>query len=104
MGEFIQYVQTLGTVLTCVGIPLLIYNLSKQDTDRAVRFREMHNRMDHLDECIDGMQRVVTGGMMTRVEVTAALLDLREGIASDTRGLHDRIMRLENIALERLKG
>jgi hypothetical protein len=55
--------------------------------------------LSHIDGCVDELKLKVeryTAGAMTRVEVDATLLRMREAISGDTAGLHDRIMRLEN--------
>jgi hypothetical protein len=86
-----------------IGIPLLIFNMTRQDRDRSIKFEEVHKRLDHLDDCVDTTQKLVLGKAVTRedfasmkAEINETLTRMRTAISIETTGLHDRIMRVEN--------
>lgn len=102
MGLF-QWLIVAVAIITGCGIPILIHNLSRQDSDRRAKFNEMHTRMDHLDNCLDSLRNTVLGTAVRREDFVALKADtieslnrMRSAISNETNGLHDRIMRLEN--------
>jgi hypothetical protein len=63
----------------------------------------MHERLSHLDDCIDTVQKLVIGKAVTREELAIMKADLtetlnrmRSAISQETSGLNQRIMRLES--------
>lgn len=91
------------TVINGVGMPVLIWVLTQARTDRKAKFQEMHERLDHLDSCVDNVRSVVIGKGVTRddllafkAEITEIITRQRLAISAETTGLHDRIMRLES--------
>lgn len=102
----------LGTlalgVVSATIMPFVLRGLSRQDVDRATFKTEMHDRLNHIDDCVDDLKGRVLGEMVSRAEVAAnearvieTLNRMRAAISGDTKGLHDRIMRLENWRLDR---
>src|SRR6266568_893272 len=92
LGDF----QLMVSVAGGVAIPLIIYLMMRQDHNQTRRFGDLNTRLDHLDRCVDELKQTVASGLVPRTETAAALLTLRESISADTKGLHDRIMRLED--------
>ena len=88
-------------VLTGVGMPVLGYMLSRQDTHRQEVSDNLNERLDHLDGCMDDLKNRVLGSAVTRAEMESRLAQLRGEIHADTDGLHGRLMRLEDQALRR---
>src|SRR5712691_11566074 len=88
--------QLMISIAGGVAIPLLIYLMMRQDHNQTRRFSDLNSRLDHLDACVDDMKQTVAGGLVPRSEIDTTLLRMRESIAADTKGLHDRIMRLED--------
>lgn len=85
-------------------LPFVLRGLTRQDNDRATLRREFHERTDHLDACLDSLRNKVIGEACTRgdLAVVEARLEstlnrMRVAISGDTKGLHDRLFRLENI-------
>lgn len=97
--------STLGVSLTSTLIlPFVLRGLTRQDSDRATLRREFHERTDHLDACLDSLRNKVIGEACTKGELNAleariesTLNRMRIAISGDTKGLHDRIFRIENI-------
>jgi hypothetical protein len=103
MNETIQWVSVALLIVTGIGIPVLIHHLRKQDDDRRERFKRLHERIDHLDECVDRVNGIVVGKAVTREDLNAMRIELmevmrqqRSDIQQETNGLHARISRLEN--------
>jgi hypothetical protein len=92
--------------IIAVFVPILLFNMKRQDTDRAARFK-------HLDDCIDDTKKNVielkeriAGQAVTRADLERALMGIRAEINMErlerersSQGMHDRVMRLENIQL-----
>jgi hypothetical protein len=95
----------LGTTfITGIGVPLILVAQRRQDESRAMLRIEMHERLTHLDACIDDLKIKVLGESASRTELSALRADvietinrIRTAISVDTSGLHDRIMRLEDV-------
>lgn len=83
-------------------MPVVLYLIGRSHSHREAAFAKVNGRMDHLDTCIDDLKERVLGSSVTRGDLDAAVLRLREGITADTNGLHQRIMRLETIALGKM--
>jgi len=94
-----EWVQIAALFSSGLGMPVVLYLIGRSHSQRAAAEANDEARMDHLDECIDDLKLRVLGSSVTRGDLDAALLRLREGITADTNGLHQRIMRLENIYL-----
>lgn len=88
-------------LLFCAGIgtPVVVLLVSLHHKSRGDRFDKIDGRLDHIDECLDRLRVTVAGSAVTRSEMDARLLNLREAVSADTNGLHERIMRLESRAL-----
>jgi hypothetical protein len=65
----------------------------------GVMLARHYKRLDHIDDCLDHLKMIVVGTTATRGDLDARLLTLRSDIAKDTTGLHDRLFRLEGLAL-----
>jgi ferritin-like protein len=102
MGAF-QWIVVTFTVINGMGVPVLIWVLTQARADRKAKFEEMHERLTHLDTCLDDVRNVVIGSGVTRADLVAFKADITEiisrqrlAISAETTGLHDRIMRVEN--------
>jgi hypothetical protein len=95
-------VEIFGAIL----MPILVWQITRQDRDRRERFK-------HLDECIDATRKEVirlnnqiAGTGVTRADLERMQIGLRAEIGMErlerersSNGLHDRLMRLEDIQL-----
>lgn len=102
MGAF-QWIVVTFTVINGMGVPVLIWILTQARADRKAKFEEMHERLNHLDTCVDDVRNVVVGSAVTRGELMAFKADITEiisrqriAISTESNGLHERIMRLES--------
>lgn len=98
-------------VFTGIGIPAILYMQKRQDDDRARLRNEMHDRINHLDACLDEVKERVLSATATRSEVLAVKADVMEiitraraAISAETHGLHERVLRLEDINMRRHDG
>lgn len=99
------------SVVVAIGMGLLGVMLRRQDNHRDQNFGAVHAKLSHIDECMDDLKEKVLGSMATRQELKTAETEvlalvhvetsrLRSEIGRDTSGLHERLMRLENLALK----
>lgn len=98
-----QIYEIIVAVVTGVGVPLIIYMLTRQDSDRKAKQEEIHERLGHLDRCIDDVRKTVLGKSVTRedfvafkAEMTETLNRMRTAISTEASNLDKRIMRLED--------
>lgn len=92
-------VATLSTVI----LPFVLRGLNRQDADRQLLRTEIHDRLGHIDDCIDSLRARVVGETCTRADlstlearVEGTINRMRLAISNDTKGLHDRVLRLED--------
>lgn len=104
LTEWLMLATFTVSLIATLILPFILRGLSRQDTDRQTLKAEIHNRMDHLDSCLDDVRAKVLSEACTRADFAAleARLEgtmnrMRAAISSDTSGLHDRIFRLENV-------
>lgn len=100
--EVFQWITLGFLVINGIGMPVVIWNMNRAGTDRQAKFEALHKRLDHLDECVDGVSSLVMSKGVTRddllgfkAEITDIINRQRAAISVETNGLHDRIMRLE---------
>ncbi len=98
-----EWITLALALITGVGVPLILFFMARASTDRATKFNEMHLRLNHFDDCIDTLQKIVLGKAATREdmlglksEITDIINRQRLAISAETNALHQRIMRLEN--------
>lgn len=98
-----EWISIATLLVAGVGVPLLIFMSSRQDADRHAKFGDMHARLDHLDGCVDEVRGIVMSKGVTREDLMShksEILDtinrMRLAVSSETTGLHQRIMRLED--------
>jgi hypothetical protein len=101
--EALALVTLVVTILSGLTMPFLIQRLGRQDVDRQTLRQEIHERLDHLDTCMDETKRLVLGKMVHRTdletyknELQITMTRMREAITADHKALHDRLMRLES--------
>jgi predicted nucleic acid-binding Zn-ribbon protein len=77
--------------------------VGQQRSDRKAQFEAMHERLTHLDDCIDTVQKLVIGKAVTREELVAMKAEINEtftrmraAVSQEANSLHQRIMRLES--------
>jgi hypothetical protein len=102
-GSVTEWITLALAAITGVGVPLILFFMARASTDRETKFREVHLRLNHFDDCIDTLQKVVLGKAATRedmlglkAEITDIINRQRLAISQETNALHQRIMRLEN--------
>ena len=103
LSEWLQIGTLAVGVASVLILPFVLRGLNRQDAHRQGFREEMHERLSHLDQCVDDLKRQVLGEVASRGELAAAearvadaLNRMRAAISNDTTGLHDRIMRLED--------
>jgi hypothetical protein len=72
-----------------IGIPVLIYMLRQHSED-------LKGKIKHLDECLDRLRVNVLEGAATKEDLGNSEARLGRRLDDATKGLHDRIMRLES--------
>jgi hypothetical protein len=102
-GSVTEWITLALAIITGVGIPLIIFFMTRASADRETKFREMHIRLNHFDDCMDTLQKVVLGKAATREDMLGLKAEVNEiinrqriAISGETNALHQRIMRLEN--------
>jgi hypothetical protein len=102
-GSVTEWLTLALLVINGVGVPLIIFFVSMQRADRKAQFQEMHERLSHLDDCIDTVQKLVIGKAVTREELVIMKADLtdtlnrmRLAISQEANSMNQRIMRLES--------
>jgi hypothetical protein len=102
-GSVTEWFTLALLIINGIGIPLTIFFVGQQRSDRKAQFDAMHERLSHLDDCIDTVQKLVIGKAVTREELAIMKADLtetlnrmRSAISQETSGLNQRIMRLES--------
>jgi hypothetical protein len=102
-GSVTEWITLALAIITGVGIPLILFFMTRASADRVAKFGEMHQRLSHLDDCMDLLQKVVLGKAATREDILALRAEVNEiinrqriAISSEANALHQRIMRLEN--------
>jgi hypothetical protein len=108
-GSVTEWLTLALLVINGVGVPLIIFFVGQQRLDRKAQFEAMHERLTHLDDCIDTVQKLVIGKAVTREELVAmkaeineTLTRMRAAVSIETSGLHDRLMRLERPHFQRV--
>lgn len=94
----LEWLSPIVTIIIGVLGPVLTV-MALLHRERSKVLTAIGTQVAHIDDCVDSLKiQIVSyaGRAVTRDEVDATLLRMREGISGDTRGLHDRIMRLEN--------
>jgi hypothetical protein len=105
-GSVTEWVTLALAVVTGVGVPLILFFMARASADRQLKFNEVHLRLNHFDECIDTLQKVVLGKAATREDMLALKAEVNEiinrqrlAISQEVNAIHQRVMRLENKAL-----
>lgn len=107
MGTEVSWIQILMVGLTTANILVLgpLAFFWKRGQDRR------EEQLKHLDECLDNVRSLVMSKVITREELEKHRADMNENltriraaISSETHGLHDRIMRIENQWFNRSDG
>jgi hypothetical protein len=100
-----MWIMIVLTILNGAILPIVIHFNSKSNVDRKERFDAIHERLNHLDDCMDTTQKLVIGKAATRediaslkAEVIETMNRMRAAISAETTGLNGRIMRLEDRA------
>lgn len=104
----LEELRLVVEIVGAVFMPILVFLIQRQDRDRREHFK-------HLDDCIDATRKEIikltneiasTG--VSRSDLERAQIGLRAEINMErlerernTNGLHDRILRLEDIQLGR---
>jgi len=108
-----EALSIIATLITGIVVPLVGLILVRRERHRDERWQqvnknisEMHDDVRHLDECLDDLKTKVLSQSVTRadlaaheVEMRAALAEQRMQVGQDTNGLHQRVFRLENHAI-----
>lgn len=115
MQEVAPWIALFGILTSGIGVPVLIFMsgrnermLQSQNVMREEKFREIHKRLDHFDDCIDDVKKIVLGESVTRsdfatfrAELTEALTRIRNAMSLEQSSQDERIMRLENMQFKR---
>lgn len=98
-----QIYEIIVAVITGIGVPAIIFMLTRQDNDRKEKQEEIHERLGHLDRCLDDVRKTVLGKSVTRedlvsfkAEITETLNRMRAAISTEASNLDRRVSRLED--------
>jgi hypothetical protein len=102
-GSAAEWITLTLAIITGVGIPLILFFMTRASADRKAKFDEMHTRLNHLDDCLDLVQKVVLGKAATREDMLALKSEVNEiinrqriAISAEMNAVNMRIQRLEN--------
>lgn len=101
--SIVQWLILSVTLINGAIIPFVLVKQKEATEHRASIMDKLDTHMTHLDACIDDLKYQVVGEAIKRsdfehykADINEALTLMRATISNDTKGLHDRIMRIEN--------
>lgn len=81
------------TASSGILIPIILYIVGRQALLRTSSHTSLHERLDHIDACIDALRDRVVGEMATRTELEAvrdrAAIELQKFDLAQNQARHD---------------
>jgi hypothetical protein len=103
VSDLSNYEVASITLLIANGIlvPVVLFYVAHAKNTRLNEFAGVHKRLDHLDECLDGLRLQVVGSGVTRVEFDSRCLDIRREMLAEIdkqdTARHDQSARTMNM-------
>lgn len=86
-----------------IGMPIIIFQLNRQESIRKKQFDDIHERMSHLDSCFDTVRQRLYQEVANKAELREikadtleALNRMRAAISNETSRIETRVTRIED--------